>query len=392
MRFCVLIPARLASTRLPDKPLADIAGQPMVVRVAQRASASAAQRVVVAADSARIVQACEAHGVEAVLTRTDHASGSDRLAEACELLGLADADLVVNVQGDEPLIDPSLIDSVAALLRSPARSRMSTAAHPIDSVAEFTNPNVVKVGARRAGLGAVLQPRAAPVVARRLCRQASTALPQPRPLRHVGIYGYRADFLREFPRLAQAPIEAGRGAGAAARAVARPPHRRPCDGHRAGRRRRHARGPGAGARPLAQRTSPKRAPEGRMLSFAPMMRNGQGALDVQPAAPADFYIRDSEDIHETDFVGRARRRQRHASCVHLPEVRHPANLHRRHAARSRQGRHAAGPGGQESHGFGRAGQRRHHHRPGQGAHRAARLRQRLPVRRFSPHHSAGRCA
>src|SRR6188508_1264474 len=102
-RFCVLIPARLGSTRLPNKPLADIGGQPMVVRVAQRAHASGAQRVVVAADDAAIVTACRAHGVEALLTRADHVSGSDRLAEACELLGLSGDDLVVNVQGDEPM-------------------------------------------------------------------------------------------------------------------------------------------------------------------------------------------------------------------------------------------------------------------------------------------------
>ena len=116
--FTVLIPARLASTRLPNKPLADIAGLPMVVHVARRASQSGAQRCVVAADDARIVQACQAHGVQALLTRADHASGSDRLAEACELLGLAGEDIVVNVQGDEPLIDPRLIDAVAALLHA----------------------------------------------------------------------------------------------------------------------------------------------------------------------------------------------------------------------------------------------------------------------------------
>ena len=145
MGFCVLIPARLASTRLPNKPLADIGGQPMVVRVAQRAAASSAQRVVVAADSAAIVNTCRYHGVEAILTGVDHVSGSDRLAEACELLGLAGHDLVVNVQGDEPLIEPALIDSVAASLETHPEASMSTAAHPIESTGEFTNPNVVKV-------------------------------------------------------------------------------------------------------------------------------------------------------------------------------------------------------------------------------------------------------
>lgn len=123
MSFTVLIPARLASTRLPDKPLADIAGVPMVVRVAQRAVQSGAARVVVAADSRRIVEACAAFGVTAVLTRPDHPSGSDRLAEACDLLGLADGECVVNVQGDEPLIDPALIDAVAHL-REPWPERL----------------------------------------------------------------------------------------------------------------------------------------------------------------------------------------------------------------------------------------------------------------------------
>ncbi|HNI75985.1 MAG TPA: NTP transferase domain-containing protein, partial [Giesbergeria sp.] len=129
--FAVLIPARMASSRLPDKPLADIAGLPMVVRVAQRAAASGAQRTVVAADDARILDACRQHGVEAILTRTDHASGSDRLAEACTLLGLDGDDVVVNVQGDEPLIDPALIGAVAQLLRTHPHASMGTAAHPL---------------------------------------------------------------------------------------------------------------------------------------------------------------------------------------------------------------------------------------------------------------------
>ena len=114
--FTVLIPARMASSRLPDKPLAEIAGLPMVVQVARRAAQSAARRTVVAADDARIVEACQRHGVEVIATRADHPSGSDRLAEACALLGLQGDDVVVNVQGDEPLIDPQLINAVAGLL------------------------------------------------------------------------------------------------------------------------------------------------------------------------------------------------------------------------------------------------------------------------------------
>ena len=135
----------MASSRLPNKPLADIAGLPMVVRVAQRAKLSAAARVVVAADDQRIVNACQAHGIDAVLTRTDHPSGSDRLAQACELLKLHNNDIVVNVQGDEPLIPPALIRSVAASLAAHRAAAIATACHPIASATEFANPNVVKV-------------------------------------------------------------------------------------------------------------------------------------------------------------------------------------------------------------------------------------------------------
>ena len=208
MSFTVLIPARLASTRLPNKPLADIAGVPMVVRVARRALESGASRVVVAADTDAIVDACQAFGVSAVLTRTGHPSGSDRLAEACELLGLTDAELVVNVQGDEPLIDPALIDAVAALLQQRSDCAMSTAAHPIDTLQEFLNPNLVKVvlDARNTAL---YFSRATIPAARDFAGQAwwdkDTRLPP--PLRHVGIYGYRVGFLKEFPTLPQAPLE-----------------------------------------------------------------------------------------------------------------------------------------------------------------------------------------
>jgi 3-deoxy-manno-octulosonate cytidylyltransferase (CMP-KDO synthetase) len=210
MGFCVLIPARLASTRLPDKPLADIGGAPMVVRVAQRAALSSASRVVVAADDARIVQACEKHGVLAVLTAKHHPSGSDRLAQACDLLGLADTEIVVNVQGDEPLIEPSLIDAVAGLLDSCAEADMSTAAHPIADEAEFRNPNVVKTVLDANGIALYFS--RAPIPFWRdgpaPAASAGAAISPPlRPLRHVGIYGYRAGFLRLFPKLAQAPVE-----------------------------------------------------------------------------------------------------------------------------------------------------------------------------------------
>ena len=202
----VLIPARLASTRLPDKPLADLAGVPMVVRVAQRCREAGARAVVVAADSPRILEACQAHGVDAVLTRADHPPGSDRLAEACSLLGLDGRDIVVNVQGDEPLIDPALVAACAERLQAHPECVMSTAAHTIDNVEEYLNPNVVKVVTDAAGR-ALYFSRAPMPWWRDGHAQGVTALPDPAPLRHIGIYGYTAGFLRRFPALPPAPLE-----------------------------------------------------------------------------------------------------------------------------------------------------------------------------------------
>ena len=206
--FTVIVPARLASTRLPHKPLADIHGLPMVVRVAQRAALSNANQVVVAADSIEIVQACQAHGVRAMLTQVNHPSGSDRLAEASALLGLKPHDVVVNVQGDEPLINPELINQVAELLVKRPTASMSTAAHEIHELAEFTNPNVVKVVIDQNQL-ALYFSRAPIPWWRDGFAQGIQSLPQPAPLRHVGIYAYRVGFLQSFPTLQAAPIETG---------------------------------------------------------------------------------------------------------------------------------------------------------------------------------------
>ena len=208
MDYTVIIPALMASNRLPDKPLADIAGLPMVVRVAQRAAQSRASRVVVAADDPRVVAACQVHGIEALLTRQDHVSGSDRLAEACELLGLSDEALVVNVQGDEPLLPPLLIDEVASVLAERAEADMGTAAHAIHDLDEFTNPNVVKVVMDARQLALYFS--RAPIPWWRDGQQDGgfKALPAPAPLRHIGIYSYRAGFLRQFPQLPPAPVEA----------------------------------------------------------------------------------------------------------------------------------------------------------------------------------------
>jgi 3-deoxy-manno-octulosonate cytidylyltransferase (CMP-KDO synthetase) len=209
--FTVLVPARMASTRLPDKPLADIGGVPMVVRVARQAALSGALRVVVAADDPRVLAACQSHGVEAVLTRVDHASGSDRLAEACTLLGLDGADVVVNVQGDEPLIDPALIRQCADLLQTDAEAVVATAAHAIHDATDFANPNVVKV-VLDAKFRALYFSRAPLPWWRDASSMGKPALPMAGAqdigaLRHIGLYAYRAGYLRSFPTLAMAPLE-----------------------------------------------------------------------------------------------------------------------------------------------------------------------------------------
>jgi len=203
--FVVLIPARLASTRLPRKALADIGGVPMIVRVAQQAGRSGAARVVVAADDAEIVAACTAHGVAALLTATHHTNGSDRIAEASGALGLGDDEIVVNVQGDEPLIAPALIDSCAALLAERGECVMSTVAHAIDERSDFENPHIVKVvlDAR----GHALYFSRAPIPWPRADTAATPFQGATAPLRHVGLYAYRAGFLRRFPRLEHSPLE-----------------------------------------------------------------------------------------------------------------------------------------------------------------------------------------
>jgi len=210
MRFTVLIPARLASTRLPNKPLADLGGAPMVVRVAQRAQLSQAEKVVVATDSREVMDQCARFDIQAVMTAATHASGSDRLAEACSLLGLPDDAVVVNVQGDEPLIDVALMDAVAQLLANRPDCAMSTAAHAIDSLADYLNPNIVKVvlDARQTALYFSRAPMPAARDHSGTAWWNDAALSSlPKPLRHVGIYGYRTGFLKAFPAMLPAPVE-----------------------------------------------------------------------------------------------------------------------------------------------------------------------------------------
>jgi 3-deoxy-manno-octulosonate cytidylyltransferase (CMP-KDO synthetase) len=203
--FTVIIPARLASTRLPNKPLADLGGKPMVVRVAERAALSGAGRIAVATDHPSILEACAAHGVEAFMTRDDHPSGTDRIAEVALALGLPPQAVVVNLQGDEPLIDAGLLAACAA--RIGADVPMATCAHPLHEVADAFNPNVVKVVLDKAGR-ALYFSRATIPWARDAFAQSKDALPPGyAPLRHIGLYAYRNDFLQAYPRLDVSPLE-----------------------------------------------------------------------------------------------------------------------------------------------------------------------------------------
>ena len=205
MSFIVIIPARLASTRLPNKPLADLGGKPMVVRVAERALLSGASDVIVAADHLSIVAACQRHGVRAQLTRTDHPSGTDRIAEVAALLGLPNEAVVVNVQGDEPLIDPGLIAATAAQVTE--QIPMATAAHPIEQAADIFNPNVVKVALDKTGR-ALYFSRAPIPWCRATFSQPDQTFPSGyAPLRHIGLYAFRNAFLQTYPILGISPLE-----------------------------------------------------------------------------------------------------------------------------------------------------------------------------------------
>lgn len=205
--FYAIIPSRMKSTRLPEKPLKDIGGKPMVVRVAERALQSGAKDVMVATDHPDILAACEAHGVKAVLTSPDHPTGTDRLAETVEKMGLPLGAIVVNVQGDEPLIPPEVISQVAQLLEDHPECDMATAAHPIDSIEEFMSPNVVKVALDNNN-NAITFSRAPIPWPRDAFRENPDALPEGlHPLRHIGLYAYRVKFLKQYPKWEQAPIE-----------------------------------------------------------------------------------------------------------------------------------------------------------------------------------------
>jgi len=205
--FTVVIPARMSSTRLPGKMLADVAGKPLVAWVAQRAQASGAARVIVATDHADIETALRALGIETCMTSAAHPSGTDRIAEAAGLLGLAPEAIVVNVQGDEPLIDPALVRRVADLLAGRPAASIATAAHPITDAATFFDPNVVKVVLDAEGFAHYFS-RAPIPYARDAFAAGRERLPEGMPaLRHIGIYAYRVSFLRQYASLAPTPAE-----------------------------------------------------------------------------------------------------------------------------------------------------------------------------------------
>jgi 3-deoxy-manno-octulosonate cytidylyltransferase (CMP-KDO synthetase) len=197
VKFTVIVPARYASSRFPGKPLADIGGRPMVVRVCEQAAKSGAAAVHVATDDERIAAAVREHGHSALMTRSDHVSGTDRIAEAAKLLKLNDAEVVVNVQGDEPLISPQLISQVAGALEKQPEASVATACHAIHDEASLASPNVVKVVLDAKGYALYF---------------SRSRIPYPREkggvwYRHAGIYAYRVGFLSRFSALQESPLE-----------------------------------------------------------------------------------------------------------------------------------------------------------------------------------------
>jgi len=206
VHFRVVIPARYASSRLPGKPLADIGGRPMVLRVLERALQAGAASVVVATDDVRVQQAVADAGYQARMTSPAHQSGTERLVEVAETLGWPDDTLVVNVQGDEPLIDPQLIREAARQLVLHGDAVMATLAHPIHDHADFVNPNVVKVVADEAGYALYFS--RAPIPWPRDAFATQQAMPHELgALRHIGLYAYRAGFLRTYASLSSSPLE-----------------------------------------------------------------------------------------------------------------------------------------------------------------------------------------
>lgn len=206
--FKVVIPARYASTRLPGKPLLDLVGKPMVVRVAEQAVCAGASEIWVATDHAQVAAVVQEHGFNVLMTRSDHASGTDRLAEVVDLLAWEDETCVVNVQGDEPLIEPGLISQVVQQL-AVSSADIATLAYPIDQFEDFANPNIVKLVLRENGDALYFSRAPIPYLRDAMTAQAEIKhMPAAgMALRHVGLYAYRAHFLRAYAGLAPAPQE-----------------------------------------------------------------------------------------------------------------------------------------------------------------------------------------
>ncbi|MDP2805850.1 MAG: 3-deoxy-manno-octulosonate cytidylyltransferase [Gallionellaceae bacterium] len=206
LAFHVVIPARFASTRLPGKPLLDIGGKPMVIRVAEQAAKCGAQQIIIATDHPPILTEADKHGYKACLTRIDHTSGTDRIAEVVVQQGWADDTIIVNVQGDEPLIPPALILAVAQHLHDHPECAIATACHPIHDEAAMRNPNIVKAVIDKNGNALYFSRAPIPYPRDAFAQGAGLAADLP-VLRHIGIYAYRASFLRSFGKLEPAAIE-----------------------------------------------------------------------------------------------------------------------------------------------------------------------------------------
>jgi len=199
--FKVVIPARYASTRLPGKPLLDIAGKPMVIRVAEQAAKSGANEIVIATDFEKICHIAAQYDIKAVMTRIDHASGTDRIAEVADKLNWADDDIVVNVQGDEPLIEPTLIQEVAQHLANSTDAVMATACHAIHEETALLNPNIVKVVIDANGNALYFSRAPIPYPRDELHKNNIQAY------RHIGIYAYRVGFLKKYAQLSATELE-----------------------------------------------------------------------------------------------------------------------------------------------------------------------------------------
>jgi 3-deoxy-manno-octulosonate cytidylyltransferase (CMP-KDO synthetase) len=207
VHFTVVIPARFASSRLPGKALADISGKPMILHVAERARESGAKEVLIATDHEGIREVAERHGFPVVMTRQDHASGTDRIAEVVVSRAIDPESIVVNVQGDEPLIEPGLIRAVAGLLWDTPEAAIATACHPIHNAGEMFNPNVVKVVLDREGYARYFSRAPIPWARDDFARSTASLPPDLPCYRHIGIYAYRAGFLSAFSRLEPSPLE-----------------------------------------------------------------------------------------------------------------------------------------------------------------------------------------